>query len=153
MARTTNTTENKRNSNVAEEQATTNNPELVDHDPRGTARNEAILLMQQSNRNLVEMGATCADKRFKEGNEIIKDGIAQIDPNTGEVKKYADTYYVTLTFDGGEAEAKITKEEYDHLRIGGRYLCSGRIGKVKIYVNNSMSELMMPIYTSFVELY
>lgn len=145
------TTASKRNSEVAEEQAITNNPELVDHDPRGAARNEAILLMKQSNKNEIVTGATCADKRVHEGSPMMDKETKQpkIDLNTGEVMRYSDKHYVTLTFDGGQIETEVTRDQYNLLSHGKRYVCYGRLAPVRVFGQ----EQILPVYYSFTELY
>ena len=143
------TTEEKKNSNVTEEQSTTKG--LNDHDPKGSAREEMVLLMQQSNKNVVDMGATCADRRIHAGSPMIDKESKQhkINPQTNEPMFYADKYYVTLTFDGGSIETEVEKGQYDLLIVGKRYSCYGRLAPVRVFGN----EQIMPVFHAFTELY
>ena len=125
---------------------------LENHDTQPQVRNDAVLLMQQSNKNEVKLGASCASKRIHEGSPIIDKETKQqkVDINTHQPLFYANKYYTTLTFDGGEIETEITKEQYENvLQEGGRFSCVGRLAPVKVFGQTQI----MPVFYSFTRLY
>jgi len=125
---------------------------LDNHDTQPQVRNDAVLLMQQSNKNEVKLGASCAAKRIHEGSPIIDKETKQqkVDINTQQPLFYANKYYSTLTFDGGEIETEITKEQYENvLQEGGRFSCVGRLAPVKVFGQTQI----MPVFYSFTRLY
>ncbi|BFU77171.1 hypothetical protein ALC152_03860 [Arcobacter sp. 15-2] len=125
---------------------------LENHDHQPSVRNEAVLLMQQSNKNEVMLGASCASKRVHEGSPIIDKETKQqkVDINTQQPLFYANKYYTTLTFDGGEIETEVTKEQYENvLQEGGRFSCVGRLSPVKVFGQTQI----MPVFYSFTRLY
>jgi len=126
-------------------------PELVNHDPQPAQRVDAITLMRQSNENTVKIGATCADVRVHKGSAIIdKETKKQkINIQTQEPMFYADKFYATLTFDGGQIETEITKDQKDLLQIGSRYLCIGRLSPVRVFGQDTIA----PVFYSFTMLY
>ena len=136
-------------------QCNQNNDTLINHDPQPTQRVDAVTLMRQSNENTIKMGATCADIKVREGGPMLDRETKQqkINPQTNEPLFYSDKFYATLTFDGGQIDSEITKEQKDLLEIGSRYSCSGRLSKVKIFVNGGMAELDLPVYYEFTKLY
>jgi hypothetical protein len=125
--------------------------ELQNHDPQPQQRVDAVTLMRQSNENTIKTGATCADVRTHEGAEIIdkQTNKPKINSQTGEVMTYADKYYATLTFDGGQIETEITREQKDLLEIGSRYSCTGRLAPVRVFGQ----EVIAPVYYAFTKLY
>ena len=132
----------------------TQNPELENHDSVANARSEAVLLMKQSNQNEIKLGATCTVKKINEGSAImdktVTPNVQKIDLNTGEPMFYKDKYFITLTFDGGEVETEVTREQYDDvLQEGGRYLCNGRLSPVK----NFGQTVIAPVFYAFTRLY
>jgi hypothetical protein len=106
-------------------------PTLQNHEPQI----DPIKMMQQSDQNAVRLGATLMKKEFKEGSEMIKDGQIVVDPNTGEPRKFSDTYYLELGFTGGSIRTKVSKELFDTVKEGVRYSCRGRIGEVRDFKN------------------
>jgi len=141
---------NKETKNIEEQNPTTQG--LENHDQQPSGRNDAVLLMQQSNRNEVMLGASCAAKRIHEGSAIIDKETKQqkVDINTQQPLFYANKYYTTLTFDGGEIETEVTKEQFeDVLQEGGRFSCVGRLAPVKVFGQTQI----MPVFYSFTRLY
>jgi hypothetical protein len=61
------------------------------------------------------------DKVDQHGNPIIKN------PETGEVEKWAPSYYATVTFNGGELQQRVTKEQYSELQLEKRFVAKGRL--------------------------
>jgi hypothetical protein len=61
------------------------------------------------------------DKVDQHGNPIIKN------PETGEVEKWAPSYYATVTFNGGELQQRVTKEQYSELQTEKRFVAKGRL--------------------------
>ncbi len=136
---------------VKETQAVQPHPELINHDPQPEQRIDAVTLMRQSNENTIKMGATCADVRVHEGSPIIDKESKQqkINVQTGEPMFYANKFYATLTFDGGQLETEITREQKELLNIGSRYLCIGRLSPVRVFGQ----EVIAPVFYSFTMLY
>jgi tyrosine-protein phosphatase YwqE len=127
------------------------NETIVNYDTHANVKNEAMLILKQANQNGVRLGATVVDKIIVDGKPIVdkSTGAQSIDPKTGELRTYADKYYVVIEFNGGTLKTEITKELYAPLEIGARYSCSGRIASVNVFGEAHL----LPVFSSFTYLY
>ncbi len=84
----------------------------------------ALKLLEKIDVNKGEMGIVLKDKRFVEGKVITNEnGEPVIDVNTGEVKKYPDSYYIEFsnsTF--GTYSMKVDREIFERLEVGEKYI-------------------------------
>ena len=84
----------------------------------------AYKLIEKMDTNKGEMGIVIKNKEIKEGQIILnEDGEPQIDINTGEVKKYPDSYNIEFsnsTF--GTYVLRVDKETFERLEVGERYI-------------------------------
>lgn len=85
--------------------------------------------LQQLEANEVTLGVKVIDLKELEGkdkfdqhgNPIIKNS------ETGEIEKWAPSYYATVTFNGGELQQRVTKEQYNLLEKEKRFVAKGRL--------------------------
>lgn len=126
-------------------------PKLINYDTHTEVKNEAMQILRQANQNGVRLGATVVKKDKVDGKPVIDKTTNSpiIDTNTGEIKTYADKYYVTLEFNGGTLKSEVSKELYSPLELGGRYSCSGRIASVNVFGEAHL----LPVFSSFTYLY
>lgn len=100
----------------------------------------AYKLIEKMDTNKGELGIVIKDKKFVEGKIITNDdGEPVIDLNTGEVKKYPDSYYIEFsnsTF--GTYNLRVDKELFDRLEVGERYILTYML-EVKDVVSKSKS--------------
>ncbi len=100
----------------------------------------AYKLIEKMDTNKGEMGIVIKNKEFKEGQVITNEnGEPQIDVNTGEVKKYPDTYNVEFsnsTF--GTYTLRVDKDTFERLDVGERYILTYML-EVKDVVKKSKS--------------
>jgi len=98
------------------------------------------------NANVVTLSAKIRDKEVRKGNEIVnkKTGIPEVDEH-GQPKRYADTFSVTLLFQGGSLEYKCREEMYEELELNSTYQFQGYIGAVKEFGKDVVS----PIFQSY----
>ena len=84
----------------------------------------AYKLIEKMDTNKGELGIVVKDKRFVEGKVITdENGEPVIDVNTGEVKRYPDSYYVEFsnsTF--GTYNLRVDKEIFERLEVNERYI-------------------------------
>jgi len=84
----------------------------------------AYKLIEKMDTNKGEMGVVIKDKEFKEGQLILdENGEPIIDPNTGNVKKYPDVYYIEFsnsTF--GTYKMRLDKDMFEKLELNERYI-------------------------------
>jgi hypothetical protein len=128
----------------------TKQTKIDNHDIQGKQNSDALAIMKQSDQNAVRLGVTIADKRIQMGSDKRdKEGNPLIDHNTGEPMKFPDTFYVTVAFNGGSIETKVSQEQYENLIDGARYNARGRFLPVKSYGKVET----MPVFNQFVFLY
>ena len=100
----------------------------------------ALKLLEKIDVNKGEMGIVLKDKRFVEGKVITNEnGEPVIDVNTGEVKKYPDSYYIEFsnsTF--GTYNLRVDKETFEKLEVGERYILTYML-EVKDVITKSKS--------------
>ncbi len=127
------------------------NPTLENFDTQSQFKNEAMLILKQANQNGVRLGATVVKKDKIDGKPVIDKttNTQAFDTTSGELKFYADKFYVTLEFNGGTLKSEVSKELYAPLEIGGRYSCSGRIASVNVFGEAHL----LPVFSSFTYLY
>lgn len=98
----------------------------------------AYKLIEKMDTNKGEMGIVIKGKKFVEGKVVTNDdGEPVIDVNTGEVKKYPDSYYIEFsnsTF--GTYSLRVDKEIYERLEVGERYILTYML-EVKDVVSKS----------------
>lgn len=115
---------------------------------KAEARIKAKSLKGQTNS--IQLGVTVKDLEVREGSEI-KDrvtGEVQIDNSTGEVKRYPNKYYVTVTFKGGSLRQEIKANHYAILEVNKDYFATGFIGEVSNFGKTEIA----PIFTNFEDL-
>lgn len=125
--------------------------EIKNYDTHSEVKSEAMLILRQANQNGVRLGATVVKKDKTDGKPVIDRATNSpvIDTNTGEVKTYADKFYIILEFNGGTLKTEISKENYNSLELGARYSCSGRIAPVNVFGDTHL----LPVFDSFTYLY
>lgn len=80
--------------------------------------------------NIVEQRIKVISKRESEGAyKLDKEGKTIVDPATGELKKWEDSYYVTFfPFEGGSSHSiRVSKEQFEYLKEGRSYIARGKI--------------------------
>ena len=80
--------------------------------------------------NIVEQRIKVISKRHSEGAyKLDKEGKTIVDPATGELKKWEDSYYVTFfPFEGGSSHSiRVSKEQFEYLKEGRSYIARGEI--------------------------
>lgn len=100
----------------------------------------AYKLIEKMDTNRGEMGIVVKGKDFKEGQVVTNEnGEPVIDVNTGEVKKYPDSYNVEFsnsTF--GTYTLRVDKDIFEKLEVGERYILSYML-EIKDVVKKSKS--------------
>jgi len=95
-----------------------------------------LLEMMEAKLQLVEcndlkLGVTVQEtEQLKGRQKLTKDGDPITDPQTGEIQYWADSYYATVTFQGGELKVRITEEQFKTLIPAKKYVASGRLTMV-----------------------
>lgn len=103
--------------------------------------------LAKSSSNAIQLGAILKDLEVREGSPIKdkKSGEVIIDPNTGEVKTYANKYYATFTFMGGSITQELKPSDFGTLEINCKYFLTGYMGEVS---NFGKTEIL-PIFNGF----
>ena len=84
--------------------------------------------LQQLEANEVTLGVKVIDLKELEGKDKTdSNGNPLMNPHTGEVEKWAPSYYATVTFNGGELQQRVTKEQYFQLEKDKRFVAKGRL--------------------------
>ena len=100
----------------------------------------AYKLIEKMDINKGEMGIVVKDKKFVEGKVIVnEDGEPVIDVNTGEVKKYPDSYYIEFsnsTF--GTYSLRVDKDIFERVEVNERYILTYSL-EVKDVITKSKS--------------
>ncbi len=100
----------------------------------------AYKLIEKMDTNKGEMGIVIKNKEFKEGQVVTNEnGEPVIDVNSGEVKKYPDSYNVEFsnsTF--GTYTLRVDKDTFERIEVGGRYILT-YVLEVKDVVKKSKS--------------
>ena len=120
------------------------NQEVKTHDEFLSKADDVALiaykLIEKMDTNKGELGIVIKDKKFVEGKVIINEnGEPVIDLNTGEVKKYPDSYYIEFsnsTF--GTYNLRVDKETFEKLEVGERYILTYML-EVKDVITKSKS--------------
>ncbi len=96
--------------------------------------------------NDIKLSAKVKAKKLIPGKEIIdkQTGIPVVD-DAGQVRTYADTFIVTLNFEGGSLEYKCDEQVYKELELNSRYLFKGYLGHIKEFGK----EVLSPIFTAY----
>lgn len=129
-----------------------NNTEVKDMSPRiGDMDMGEFAKMQRKfdelvNANQITLSAKIRNKEIKKGNEILdkQTKVPVVDEN-GDVKRYADTYTVTLLFQGGSLDYKCKEDMYEELELNSTYQFKGYLGVVKEFGKDMIS----PIFQSY----
>lgn len=114
---------------------------------KAESRMKAKVLKGQTNS--IQLGVTIKDLETREGAEI-KDrttGEVQTD-NNGEIKRYPNKYYVTVTFKGGSLKQEIKGNLFAMLELNKDYFATGFIGEVSNFGKTEIA----PIFTDFEDL-
>jgi len=120
------------------------NQEVKTHDEFLSKADDVALiaykLIEKMDTNKGELGIVIKDKKFVEGKVITNEnGEPVIDVNTGEVKKYPDSYYIEFsnsTF--GTYNLRVDKETFEKLEVGERYILTYML-EVKDVITKSKS--------------
>ncbi len=98
------------------------------------------------NANTIILSSKIRNKEVRKGNEIVnkQTGIPEVDEH-GQPKRYADTFTVTLLFQGGSLEYKCKEEMYEELELNSTYQFKGYMGAVKEFGKDVIS----PIFQSY----
>jgi hypothetical protein len=82
---------------------------------------------QQVEANEVTLGVRVIDLKELEGKDKLDPQGNQIINPSGQVEKWAPSYYATLIFIGGELQQRVTKEQYFQLEKDKRFVAKGRL--------------------------
>ncbi len=81
--------------------------------------------------NEIKLGVTVQETEQLKGKmKTTAEGDPLTNPQTGEVLYWADSYYATVTFQGGELKVRITEEQFNTLTPSKKYLATGRLNMV-----------------------
>jgi hypothetical protein len=108
-------------------------------------KEEFLLILKQREKNSVEVAGNVTELIQIDGKPIIDKETKQQKEIGGELAFYPNKYTLKLTFDGGELETPITKEWFESLILGERYLAIGRLARVTEFGNI----LIKPVFSHF----
>lgn len=84
--------------------------------------------LQQLEANEVTLGVKVIELKELEGKDKLdQHGNPLVNPHTGETEKWAPSYYATVTFNGGELQQRVSKEQYFQLEKDKRFVAKGRL--------------------------
>lgn len=111
---------------------------------KAEARIKALNLKSKSNS--IQLGCTVMRLENREGSEMKdkKTGELMTD-DSGQIRRFANKFYVTLAFKGGSLVQEIKSHEYDMLQENNDYFCTGYMGEV----SNFGKVEIAPIITQF----
>ena len=95
---------------------------------------EQMALMRKLTANEVRLAGTIRGLRVSEGKQRFKKddkGNYTDEPvldDQGNVQFWANKYYVTLAFEGGELDILVSEDSYNNLQMGNRVLFEGSKG-------------------------
>lgn len=116
---------------------------------QAVAKAEARIKSQnlKGKTNSIQLGCTVRDLEVRQGSEMRdkKTNELIVDNRTGETMRFADKYYVTLSFNGGSLTQEVRGHIYGDLQINNDYFCIGYLGEVNDFGKVKIS----PIFTEF----
>lgn len=107
--------------------------------------------LSQLEANEVTLGVQVQKLDKSEGKmKLDKEGNPVVNAVTGEIEKWADSYYATLSFNGGEVKQKVSLEQKIILDNGKRFVAKG---KLKQYTNENNQSYLKPEFTEFFRIF
>lgn len=107
--------------------------------------------LSQIEANEVTLGVQIQKIDKSDGKiKVDKEGVPVVDAVTGEVLKWSDSYYATLSFNGGEVKQKVSFEQKIILENGKRFVAKG---KLKQFTSENNQSYLKPEFTEFYKIF
>lgn len=107
--------------------------------------------LSQLEANEVTLGVQVQKIDKSEGKmKLDKEGSPVVNAVTGELEKWPDSFYATLSFNGGEVKQKVSLDQKNILENGKRFVAKG---KLKQYTSENNQSYLKPEFHEFFRIF